>query len=58
MAVQRSTGRSSATFQAWTNGTVRSIVWDGGAYLYIGGDFTVVNGEPRNRVASWTWTAI
>jgi Domain of unknown function (DUF5122) beta-propeller len=34
-----------------TNGTVRSIVWDGGQYLYIGGDFTTVDDQPRNRVA-------
>ena len=42
MAVQRSTGNhQTASSQAWTNGTVRSIVWDGGSFLYIGGDFTV-----------------
>ena len=50
MAVQRSTGAIVSGFTAWTNGTVRSIVSDG-ASLYIGGDFTIVNGEPRNRVA-------
>ena len=26
-------------------------MWDGGSYLYIGGDFTVVNGQPRTRLA-------
>jgi hypothetical protein len=53
MALQLSTGTvlEEPQFKAWTNGTVRSIVWDGGQHLYIGGDFTTVNDVPRNRVA-------
>jgi hypothetical protein len=35
---------------AWTNGTVRAMATDG-VSLYIGGDFTQVNGQARTRIA-------
>ena len=35
---------------AWTNGTVRAMATDG-LSLFIAGDFTQVNGQPRTRIA-------
>jgi Domain of unknown function (DUF5122) beta-propeller len=49
MAVDR-TGASLLPFAPTTDGTVRTMATDG-ASLYIGGDFTMVNGQPRNHLA-------
>jgi hypothetical protein len=50
MAVDRATGVVVSSFQASTDNTVRAMATDGTA-LYIGGDFTMVNGAPRNHLA-------
>jgi hypothetical protein len=49
MAVSATTG-ALLPFVANTNGSVNAIASDGRA-LYIGGDFTMVNGVPRARLA-------
>jgi Domain of unknown function (DUF5122) beta-propeller len=49
MAVRASTG-ALLPFVADTNGPVMAMATDG-ASLYIGGDFTTVNGVARNRLA-------
>src|SRR5262245_1394215 len=50
MAVQRSSPVNLLPFAPTTNGTVRAMATDGSA-LYIGGDFTLVNDQPRNHLA-------
>jgi Domain of unknown function (DUF5122) beta-propeller len=49
MAVQASTG-DLLPFVADTNGPVYAVTSDGTS-LYLGGDFTTVNGAPHNRLA-------
>ena len=49
MAVDR-TGANLLPFAPTTDATVRAMATDGSA-LYIGGDFTMVNGQPRNHLA-------
>ena len=50
MAVQRSNPLNLLPFAPTTDATVRAMATDGTA-LYIGGDFTMVNGQPRNHLA-------
>ena len=61
MAVQRSNPLNLLPFAPTTDGTVRAMATDGTA-LYIGGDFTMVNGVPRNHLAKLdspaTWTRV
>ncbi len=44
-------GQLASGFRADTNGIVRTLAFRGNT-LYLGGDFTTVNGQPRNRVAA------
>ncbi|HET9600824.1 MAG TPA: PQQ-binding-like beta-propeller repeat protein [Acidimicrobiales bacterium] len=50
MAVARSTGELLPGFVANTNGTVYAVISDGSS-VWIGGDFTTVNGVARSRLA-------
>ncbi|GAA1882297.1 fibronectin type III domain-containing protein [Lapillicoccus jejuensis] len=45
------TGTFAAGFAARTNGAVLSVATDG-TTLWLGGDFTSVNGQPRTRLAA------
>ncbi|HRA35814.1 MAG TPA: hypothetical protein PK748_12825 [Acidimicrobiales bacterium] len=50
-AFDRTTGAVIPGFRADTNGIVRTVaVW--GDTLFLGGDFTTVNGQPRARLAA------
>jgi hypothetical protein len=52
LAVQRSNPLNLLPFAPTTDGTVRAMATDAsGTALYIGGDFTRVNGVPRNHLA-------
>ncbi len=52
-AFNASTGALVTTFNVTLNGRVRALaVSPNGSRLYVGGDFTTVNGVTRNRVAS------
>lgn len=50
-AFDRTTGTVIPGFRADTNGIVRTVAVSG-TTLYLGGDFTTVNGQPRARVAA------
>jgi outer membrane protein assembly factor BamB len=50
-AFDRTTGTVIPGFRADTNGIVRTVAVSGNT-LYLGGDFTTVNGQPRARVAA------
>lgn len=50
-AFDRATGNLSHAFRADTNGTVRTLAAHGDT-LYVGGDFTTVNGAYRARIAA------
>jgi hypothetical protein len=50
MAVQRDTGDLLPGFVADTNGLVRSVLSDGTS-VYVGGEFTTINGVARSRLA-------
>jgi hypothetical protein len=50
MAVNRDTGEVFPGFVANTNGTVYSVVSDGPS-VYVGGDFTTINGVAKSRLA-------
>ena len=50
MAVARSTGELLPGFVANTNGTVYAVISDGSS-VWIGGDFTTVNGVAKSRLA-------
>jgi outer membrane protein assembly factor BamB len=50
MAVDRSTGELLPGFVANTNGTVYAVISDGSS-VWIGGDFTTVNGVAKSRLA-------
>lgn len=50
-AFDRNTGAVITGFRADTNGIVRTLAVSGNT-LYLGGDFTTVNGQPRARVAA------
>ncbi|MGB3054535.1 MAG: hypothetical protein WBB52_06775 [Acidimicrobiales bacterium] len=50
-AFDRTTGAVIPTFRADTNGIVRTLAVRGDT-LYLGGDFTTVNGQPRARLAA------
>jgi len=57
--------RSAGCGDAWdttfttngVNGTVYAVVNDGAGNVYIGGNFTIVNGTPANGVAKWNGTS-
>ena len=50
MAVQRDTGELLPGFVANTNGIVHVVLSDG-ISVYVGGEFTTVNGVPANHIA-------
>jgi hypothetical protein len=50
-AFDRATGSLVSSFRADTNGIVRTLAVHGDT-LFLGGDFTTVNGAPRARVAA------
>ena len=54
-------GSSWSPFGKGMNGCVNAMAVDGGGNLYIGGDFTAINGVPANHAARWNgsvWAAL
>ncbi|MES2952618.1 MAG: hypothetical protein V4858_29165 [Pseudomonadota bacterium] len=45
------TGAADATWNPNADATVRSVFWDGSGNLYVGGQFTNIGGQARNRIA-------
>jgi PKD repeat protein len=57
MAYSLSTGVLDTAFQPAFNGQVKVVAASAdGSRLYVGGDFTTVNGQPRNRFAAFDVT--
>lgn len=56
-----STGGTGAADPAWDPGAnqrIRAIVIDPGGWLYVGGDFTILGGQPTNYLAKLTSSGI
>ncbi|SDO31354.1 PKD repeat-containing protein [Nakamurella panacisegetis] len=58
LAYTLSTGVLDPTFAPVLNGQVKAVALSpDGSRLYIGGDFTTVNGQPRSRIAAFDTTS-